>query len=567
MIKNKKEDTRKIAIYSRKSKYTGKGESIGNQVELCKNKVMSIFDNIDFEKDVVVYEDEGYSGYYTTRPAFQEMMEAVENKEIKCIFFYKLDRISRNVKDFSEIKQKLEDYDVNFYSASENLENITPSGKAMIMMTSVFAQLERDTIAERIRDNMLELAKTGRWLGGTTPTGYKSEAVESITYDGKKKKLFKLTPIADEIRIVKLIYDKFLELKSQTKLETYMIQNNIRTRNGVDFSRWGLKNILTNPVYCIADIDIYNYYISKGVEIFSEVENFDGSCGVMAYNKTEQKKNKANKERDLSEWIISTGKHNGIIEGAKWIEVQDLLTANEDKRYRKPTKNNALLSGLIRCSKCGSYMRPKLKTNHTADGDLRFDYMCELKEKSRKQKCDCKNINGNEADKLVMQTVKELVAPNSTFRKKLSALAKNKFNGASKDSVELKALETTLKKNQQAIENLLDRIKFIDVALLEDITKEIKKLKADNVEIEKRISELKSIGSNNVNTQEQADIVLNIIDSYFTTFDTLDLTTRRNLLRVIISSIESDGENLELNLIGVRQDSVRDNVPLCEDSK
>lgn len=567
MIKNKKEDTRKIAIYSRKSKYTGKGESIGNQVELCKNKVMSIFENIDFEKDVVVYEDEGYSGYYTTRPAFQEMMEAVENKEIKCIFFYKLDRISRNVKDFSEIKQKLEDYDVNFYSASENLENITPSGKAMIMMTSVFAQLERDTIAERIRDNMLELAKTGRWLGGTTPTGYKSEAVESITYDGKKKKLFKLTPIADEIRIVKLIYDKFLELKSQTKLETYMIQNNIRTRNGVDFSRWGLKNILTNPVYCIADIDIYNYYISKGVEIFSEVENFDGSCGVMAYNKTEQKKNKANKERDLSEWIISTGKHNGIIEGAKWIEVQDLLTANEDKRYRKPTKNNALLSGLIRCSKCGSYMRPKLKTNHTADGDLRFDYMCELKEKSRKQKCDCKNINGNEADKLVMQTVKELVAPNSTFRKKLSALAKNKFNGASKDSVELKALETTLKKNQQAIENLLDRIKFIDVALLEDITKEIKKLKADNVEIEKRISELKSIGSNNVNTQEQADIVLNIIDSYFTTFDTLDLTTRRNLLRVIISSIESDGENLELNLIGVRQDSVRDNVPLCEDSK
>jgi hypothetical protein len=109
-----------------------------------------------------------------------EMMEAVKNKEIKCLFFYRLDRISRNVKDFSEIKQILEDYDVNFYSASENFENITPSGKAMIMMTSVFAQLERDTLAERVRDNMLELAKTGRWLGGTTPTGYKAEAVESI---------------------------------------------------------------------------------------------------------------------------------------------------------------------------------------------------------------------------------------------------------------------------------------------------------------------------------------------------------------------------------------------------
>ena len=227
MIKTRKDDTRKIAIYSRKSKYTGKGESIGNQVELCKNKINSIYCDVDFEKDVVIFEDEGFSGYYTKRPAFQKMMEAVKNKEIKCIFFYRLDRISRTVKDFCEIKEILEDYDVNFYSASENFENITPSGKAMIMMTSVFAQLERDTLAERVRDNMLELAKTGRWLGGTTPTGYKSEAVESISFEGKKKKLYKLTQIADEIKIVKLIYDKFLELKSQTKLETYMIQNNI----------------------------------------------------------------------------------------------------------------------------------------------------------------------------------------------------------------------------------------------------------------------------------------------------------------------------------------------------
>ena len=563
----KKEDIRKIAIYSRKSKYTGKGESIGNQVELCKNKIVSIYGNVDFENEVVIYEDEGFSGYYTKRPAFQKMMEAVKNKEIKCIFFYRLDRISRNVKDFCEIKETLEDYDVTFYSASENFENITPSGKAMIMMTSVFAQLERDTIAERIRDNMLELAKTGRWLGGTTPTGYKSEAVEHISIDGKKRKLYKLTPIAEEIRIVKLIYNKFLELKSQTKLETYMIQNNIKTRNGINFSRWGLKNILTNPVYAIADIDTYNYFVSKNVDIFSDINNFNGAYGIMAYNKTEQKKNKAKKDRDMDEWIVSIGKHKGIISGKDWIEVQELLSANENKRYRKPTKNNALLSGLIRCAKCGSYMRPKLKTNTTPTGEVRFDYMCELKEKSRKQKCDCKNINGNEADKLVMQTIKELIAPNSTFRKKLSELAKNKFNGATRDSLELKALETTLKKNEQAVENLLDRIKFIDVALIEDLTKEIKKLKADNIEIEKRIAEIKNIGSDNINLQEQAEIVLNIIDSYFTTFDTLDLVTKRNLLRVIISNIKSDGDNLELNLIGLREDSVRDNVPLCEDSK
>ncbi len=557
---------RKKAIYSRKSKYTGKGESIDNQIEMCKSKLKMIYPDIDLENDVIIYEDEGFSGYYTKRPGFQKMMEAVKNREIDCIFFYRLDRISRNVKDFCEIKDTLEYYDVNFYSASENFENITPSGKAMIMMTSVFAQLERDTIAERIRDNMLELAKTGRWLGGTTPLGFESKAIETINIDGKKKKLYQLSPIEEEIKIVNLIFDKFLELKSQTKLETYLIQNDIKTRNGIDFSRWGIKNILTNPVYCIADNDIYNYFSSKNVEIFSEQEKFDGKQGIMAYNKTEQKPNKAVKERDITEWIVSIGKHKGIVSGDKWVQVQELLLANGDKRYRKPTKNNSLLSGLIRCS-CGSYMRPKLKTTYTTDGDLRFDYMCELKEKSRKQKCDCRNVNGNEVDRLVMEEVKKIIEPNSTFRKKLSQLANEKIKSASSESIELQTLDKTLKKNKQAIDNLVDRLKFIDVSLIEDITNEIKKLKADNETIEKRITEIQDIGSNNINTENQAQIVENILDTYFTTFNELDLQKKRSLLRLLIASIEVNDNEITMNLVGVRNEKPQDIVPLGEDSK
>ena len=59
-------------------------------------------------------------------------------------------------------------------SVSENFDTTTPMGRAMMYISSVFAQLERETISERIRDNMIELSKTGRWLGGTAPLGYKS---------------------------------------------------------------------------------------------------------------------------------------------------------------------------------------------------------------------------------------------------------------------------------------------------------------------------------------------------------------------------------------------------------
>ena len=159
-----------------------------------------------------------------------------------------------------------------------------------MFMISVFAQLERDTIAERIRDNMLELAKTGRWLGGTTPTGFTSKAIENITIDGKKRKLYKLSPINNEINTVINLYNKFLELRSQTKLETYTLQNDIKTKNNKVFQRWGLKNILTNPVYAIADEEMYNYLLSIGATIYAEKEDFDGIHGLMVYNKTQQKR-------------------------------------------------------------------------------------------------------------------------------------------------------------------------------------------------------------------------------------------------------------------------------------
>ena len=284
-------DKRKIAIYSRKSKFTGKGESTHNQIEACKRKIELTFEEVDLENDILVYEDEGFTGYNTNRPSFQKMLKDIRENKIKLVAFYKLDRISRNVCDFSNLINELDNYDVSFLSATENIENVTPTGRAMMLMTSVFAQLERDTIAERIRDNMLELAKTGRWLGGMTPTGFKSEQVEYITVDGKKRKLFKLSQVESEVRIVKILFEKMRELKSQTKLETYLIQNDIKSKNNKPYTRWGIKNILINPVYAVADEDTLEYFKNLRIEIYADEKEFNGINGLMVYNKTEKKKN------------------------------------------------------------------------------------------------------------------------------------------------------------------------------------------------------------------------------------------------------------------------------------
>lgn len=551
-MKNTIKEKRKKGIYSRKSKFTGKGESTHNQIEACKRKIALTFGDVDLDNDIIVYEDEGYTGYNTNRPAFQQMLKDIKDNKIDTVVFYKLDRISRNVSDFSSLVNEFDNYDVSFLSATESIENVTPSGRAMMFMISVFAQLERDTIAERIKDNMLELAKTGRWLGGNTPTGFKSEQMENITVDGKKRKLFQLSPIDDEIRIIKMLFDKMLELKSQTKLETYTIQNDIKTKNGKAFSRWGLKNILMNPVYAIADQDTLAYFQGLGVDIYADEKDFNGSHGLMVYNKTEKKKNQVVR-RDINDWIIAVGKHEGVIPGKEWVAIQNMLDRNSDMRYRKPSSSNALLSGILRCSHCGSFMRAKLKNKTVSpDGRRRFDYMCELKEKSRREKCNCRNISGLEADDLVMAEIKKIAMPNSNFYQALKSLSANDFSKDSKNNEEIKTLRTMISKNELSINLLLDKIKYVDVSLLDDLSCEIKKLKQANIELEKQLKALTNINYDEITDKETADLLINILDTYFTSFDTLDLNTKRNMIKLLVSSITTDGENITINFIGAR---------------
>ena len=165
---------RKFVIYSRKSKFTGKGESIENQIELCRKYIAMHYGREEAE-DALVYEDEGFSGGNMERPQFKKMMADSYKTPFAAIVVYRLDRISRNIGDFAGLIEDLGNREIDFISIKEQFDTSSPMGRAMMYIASVFSQLERETIAERIRDNMRELAKTGRWLGGTTPTGYESE--------------------------------------------------------------------------------------------------------------------------------------------------------------------------------------------------------------------------------------------------------------------------------------------------------------------------------------------------------------------------------------------------------
>ena len=549
----------KHIIYGRKSKFTGKGESVENQVDLCKNDIILHNPNVT-DDDILVFMDEGFTGANLNRPAFQEMMNYIKKHGAIDLRCYRLDRISRNVGDFCNLIKELQNYDVPFISIKEKFDTSTSMGNAMMMISSVFAQLERDTIAERIRDNMMELAKTGRWLGGTTPLGYKSEEINKINYDGKKKKLFKLIEVPLEKSEVVLLKNKYKEIKSQTGLETYTIKNNLKTRLGKRFTRWSIVNILSNPVYSAADKDSFDYFTKKGAIVVGERKDYNGKYGLMVYNKTNQLKKKGAESNPITEWIVAIGKHNPFWSGKEFVEVQELLELGAKKRFRKPTVNNALLSGIIRCEYCGNFMRPKLYKENK-DGTRNFAYMCELKDKSRKTRCQCKNINGIEVDKKVMEVLKEITAKNSSYLKKIQCLANGTGEHLTKEENEYYALNAEIKKNEKEIELLIDRLKIVPVDIVPEIAKEIQKLKAANNQITERIKELNVDTLSLIKNQDDAKLVMEVIENNIIDFSSLDLVQKRSLVKLFISSVYSDGKNIRVKLTGSKENSKTIELP------
>ena len=544
-----------IAVYSRKSKFTGKGESIGNQVELCKEYVRNMFGE-EYAERCVVFEDEGFSGGNLQRPAFKRMMDEVRKRRFKAIVVYRLDRISRNISDFTGLIDELTKLDVAFVSIKEQFDTGTPMGRAMMFIISAFSQLERETSAERIRDNMHELAKTGRWLGGNTPTGFESGAVSKITIDGKERKSYKLIPIPAESEIPKMIFDLYLETDSLTAVEAELLRQRIKTKQGKDFTRFAIKAILQNPVYMVADEDAYHYFTEREAEVCFPKEAFDGSCGIMAYNRTNQEKGRTTQLLPVSEWIIALGKHPGVVPSKNWIKVQESLDRNKSKAYRKPRNNEALLTGLVYCA-CGERMYPKLTQRKTADGDLIYTYVCKMKERSKRERCNRRNANGNILDAAIIEQIKSLTDHDSDF---VSQLAKSReFYTGKREQYEkqLENLRAEYAKNEQTVNGLIDSLGMVGDSIARPrVLKRIEELTDINREVQNRIYELEGLVDTNALGDEEFDLLRQMLVMFRSGIDDMSVEEKRAAIRTVVRKVIWDGVNAHVVLFGADENEI-----------
>ena len=325
-------------IYTRQSIDKKDSISIDGQIDLCKKEAGS--------EPIQIYTDKGFSGANINRPAFKQLIFDIKQSKIDKVIVYRLDRISRSLLDFAGMIDVFKKHNVAFVSCNEKFDTSTPIGNAMLSIIMVFAQLERETIQQRIKDNYYQRGKKGMYLGGPAPYGF--DKVKT-TINGINTSM--LAPNADSAN-VQTLYDMYNSGLTLGAIAKEITNRGIIAPNGGLWSSLMVSRILKSPTYVKADADVYMYYKLRGCNITNDLADFVGANGCYLYGKRDRN---AAKYTDVSDHTLSLAPHEGIIDADTWLNVQKRIAQN--KQIKNTGKSShTWLSGLVKCGKCGYTM-------------------------------------------------------------------------------------------------------------------------------------------------------------------------------------------------------------------
>lgn len=335
------------AIYARQSLDKKDSLSIEAQIDRCRKHAGS---------EITVFQDKGFSGKNTNRPAFQKLIEAVEAGQVQRILVYRLDRFSRSISDFSQLWNLLERHGVEFYSVTEHFDTSSPIGRAMLNIVLVFAQLERETTAERVKDNYYHRFNLGAWPGGPAPYGFD---LTKIIDDGRV--VSSLIP-NEKSKIVSKIFEDYAA--PGTSLRGLAKELTAKGIPGPKREVWDsvtLSRILHSPLYVMADQEVYWHFLALGLQIQQPLDAFDGSHACNVIGRRDRSRNKYN---SLSGQQLTVANHEGFIPPELWLRVQDKLSQNP-QISRANAGKYTWLTGLLKCAHCGY----AIKVNHVKSED------------------------------------------------------------------------------------------------------------------------------------------------------------------------------------------------------
>ena len=253
----------------------------------------------------------------------------------------------------------------------------------------------------------------------------------------------------------------------------------------------------------------------------------------------------------MEEWIVSVGKHQGVIEGNTWIKTQRILEQNKSKSYRKPRSNVALLSGLLICGNCGEFMRPKLSKRMNIRGEPIYTYLCSMKERSRCHVCNMKNCNGNIMDADIVNQLKSLSEDGSEFIRQLEQSKRVILGNRESYDEKVNKLEADIESNESEIKGLVTALGKASGSAAEDyIMQQIDELHEKGEALKRRLAELKELTASHALADIEFDILAQLLASFKDTVDGMTVEQKRAAIRTFVKEIIWDGKDAHVVLFG-----------------
>jgi site-specific DNA recombinase len=382
-----------------------------------------------------IYIDDGYSAKDTKRPRLQELLKAAKDGAFDAVVVYKLDRFTRSVKDLYDLLEYLQTNGVGFISRQEKFDTTTAIGRALIGLIAVFAQFERELIAERVRMGVEQKVKEGKRPGGKYPYGYDRKG----------------NSIPEEFDVLRKVKSYYMNGMSYQGVAARLYQEGI-DRRGHEWTASTVALTLENPFY--AGI----------IRLGSKMPN-----GKYAYRKRDEK----------VKVIDVMGQHEAVWSIEEYEQIIARMRRRSEGGYSKKTQY--WFNGVLRCGRCGAAMYGRLTTSRKRkNGEIvRSAYYWCSRRKANKS-CDMPMFRQTHVEHLIMEHIESI-------RTDQIAVAIEQ-DGMKKTDSERKKEVARLRKE---LEKIRARIKKWQYAFAEDIINEVdlKKRMDEEYEAENAILE------------------------------------------------------------------------------
>lgn len=340
MAKKKKPAGGNAIIYARYSSHNQRDVSIEQQIEACRKHAAELGLTI-----TDTYEDRAISGRTDNRPAFQRMMRDAEDGKFQYVLAWKSNRMGRNMMQAMVNESRLMDCGVKVFYAEEDFDDSAAGRFALRSMMNV-NQFYSDNLAEDVRRGLMDNASKCM-ANGRQPLGYKRGEGGKVVVD---------EPAA---AIVREIYTRIASGEMFMDIARDLNRRGIKTQSGSEWNKSSFNVLCRNERY-------------RGIYIYGDTR-IEGGIPP-------------------------------IVDDVLWYKVQEVLKVKKSKnRHHCPSDEDYLLTGKLRCGKCGGYMIGMSGRSKT--GDVHHYYACQNRRVGHT--CDKKNIRRDVVEPAVAQAIKQ----------------------------------------------------------------------------------------------------------------------------------------------------------------